>query len=163
MSDNLSFDQSVPREACKLITCVLPDHGTEKKLIRALRDEKHITRANSVSCLGLAVLASARTTFGELPQPTLVRKVDVVVTEEAANELYDYICNKAKTGVILNLGQRVYYREADSRYAFYCLWQADTSIGLVDVRLPLFGEEAELSKLAGQHRLDDFEPAASRD
>ncbi|MEN8167062.1 MAG: hypothetical protein ABFR65_06235 [Pseudomonadota bacterium] len=91
-------DQSIPREACKLITCVLPDDGTEKKLIRVLRDEKQITRANSTGCLGLAVLADARAKPGELPEPTLLRKVDVVVSEAEADELYDYIYQKARIG-----------------------------------------------------------------
>ncbi len=98
MSSQLPDDQPVPREACKLITCVLPDDGTEKKLIRALRDEKKITRANSVSCLGAAVLADAKTKFGELPEPELARKVDVVVPEAIADELYDYIYEKARIG-----------------------------------------------------------------
>ena len=98
MNDKPVAEQSVPREACKLISCVLPDDGTEKKLIRALRDEKQITRANSTSCLGLEILADARTKFGELPEPTLVRKVDVVVPEEKADDLYDYIYEKAHIG-----------------------------------------------------------------
>ena len=98
MNDKPVAEPSVPREACKLISCVLPDDGTEKKLIRALRDEKQITRANSISCLGLEILADARTKFGELPEPTLVRKVDVVVPEEEADELYDYIYEKAQIG-----------------------------------------------------------------
>jgi hypothetical protein len=91
-------DPSIRREACKLISCVLPDDGTEKKLIRALRDEKHITRANSTSCLGMAVLADAKTKFGKLPEPTLARKIDVVVSEADAEELYDYIYEKADIG-----------------------------------------------------------------
>jgi len=81
MNGDAQADPSVPREACELITCVLPEDGTEKELIPALRDEKQIIRANSVSCLGMAVLADARTKFGELSEPTLVRKVDVVVPE----------------------------------------------------------------------------------
>ena len=98
MSNKLSSNQAVPREACKLITCVLPDDGTEKKLLRDLRDEKQITRANSVSCLGLGGVVEARTKFDELPQPILVRKVDVVVPEDKADELYDYIYEKANIG-----------------------------------------------------------------
>lgn len=98
MNGKPQTDQSVPHDACKLISCVLPDDGTEKKLIRALRDEKQITRANSTSCLGLEILADARTKFGELPEPTLVRKVDVVVPEADADELYDYIYEKARIG-----------------------------------------------------------------
>ena len=98
MNSKTPTDQSVPREVCKLISCVLPDDGTDKKLIRALRDEKQITRANSISCLGLEILADAKTKFGELPEPILVRKVDVVVPEEEADELYDYIYEKAQIG-----------------------------------------------------------------
>ena len=98
MNDKLATDQAVPREACKLITCVLPDDGTEKKLMRALRDEKQITRANSTSCMGLAIQGEARTAFGKLPEPTLTRKVDVVVPESDADELYNYIYDKAHIG-----------------------------------------------------------------
>ena len=98
MNDKRHTGQPMPHEACKLITCILPDDGTEKKLIRALRDDKQITRANSASCMGIAILADAKPKFGELPKPTLIRKVDVVVAEAEADELYDYIYEKAQIG-----------------------------------------------------------------
>jgi len=98
MNEKRLSDQSIPREACKLISCVLPDDGSDKKLMRALLDEKQITRANSTSCMGMAVLADAETKFGELPQPNLVRRVDVVVPEADADVLYDYIYEKARIG-----------------------------------------------------------------
>ena len=83
---------------CKLISCVLPDDGGDKRLMRALRDEKGVVRTHSTSCLGLAVLADARTHFGELPEPTLVRRVDVVVASADADTLYDYIFEQARIG-----------------------------------------------------------------
>lgn len=97
MNDNPEGSIS-PRETCKLISCVLPNDGTEKKLLLALRDEKHIIRANSVSCMGLAILGNTVTEFGKLPEPSLTWKVDIVVPEADADDLYDYIYEKACIG-----------------------------------------------------------------
>lgn len=98
MSTKPYTNQLISSEACKLISCILPDDGTDKKLMRALRDEKKITRANSTSCMGLARSGHAKTKFGELPQTVLMRKVDVIVAEVEVDNLYDYIYEKARIG-----------------------------------------------------------------
>jgi len=66
--------------------------------MRALHAERQIATANSVSCFGLAVLADARTKYGDLPEPSLVRKVDVLVPAPDAEALYDFIYATANIG-----------------------------------------------------------------
>lgn len=66
--------------------------------MRALRDERQVTTANSASCLGLAVLEDAMTKYGDLPEPALVRKVDVLVAAADADDLFDYIYAAANIG-----------------------------------------------------------------
>lgn len=82
----------------KLITCLLPDDGSDRKLMRALRDECQVTAANSASCLGLAGLQDARTEHRDLPEPRLVRRIDVLVAAADADDLYDYIYATANIG-----------------------------------------------------------------
>jgi hypothetical protein len=82
-------------KAAKLISCILPDDGTERRLLRWLRDQKGITRANSIYCRGHSVLSKATARGGKLPEPELVRLVTIVVDADEADALFDRIYAQA--------------------------------------------------------------------
>lgn len=91
-------NRKAPSDTCKLITCILPYDGTEKILLHILRDKKKVIRANSTSCMGVAILDRVTTKVDELPEPTMVWKVDVLVPEKDADDLYEYIYEQAHIG-----------------------------------------------------------------
>ena len=91
-------DRPLPTKAAKLITCVLPDDGSDKALMRKLRQEKQIINTSSIACRGIAVLQSAKSKRDRLPEPNLVRMVEVAVAEEEADALFDYIYETAGIG-----------------------------------------------------------------
>lgn len=96
MSDGQESDYFMPLEARQIITCILPDDGTDKTLLRTLRDEKGIFGADSVACRGIAALREAKTKKGRLPQSTLVRMVNFVVSVTEAETLFEFIYEKAR-------------------------------------------------------------------
>ncbi len=81
--------------SCKVIFCVVPDDGTDLRLLLALRSELGIIQTNSTSCRGIAALGDVRTKRGKLPAPTLVKLIDVVVDEERAATVFDFIFERA--------------------------------------------------------------------
>ncbi len=95
---NQGVSQPYCQKDAKLITCVLPDNGADKKLMQALRYEKQIIRTSSVACRGIAILQSAESKSNRLPEPTLVKMVEVVVSEDEADVLFDYIYETAGIG-----------------------------------------------------------------
>ncbi len=90
--------ESAPHETSKLITCLLPDDGSHRTLLEALRYEKHLTRAEAVSCLMMGNLADAKVKPGTLPDAYLAKMVTVVVPEAEADALFEYIYEKARVG-----------------------------------------------------------------
>lgn len=85
-------------EPATMLICMLPDDGTDLKIMHQLRKEKGVTRAESVACRGVNNLQSAKTRLGRLPEPELFRILTVCVDESEADDIFCFIHANARIG-----------------------------------------------------------------
>ena len=113
--------EKVQLESAKIINCMLPDDGTDLKLMHQLKNDKGITRVDSIACRGVNNLQQVKTRSGKLPEPTLYRLLLVIVSEEQADDVFDFIYHTAQInqpgrGVLLQttlLGATLYSIPSD--------------------------------------------------
>jgi nitrogen regulatory protein PII len=75
----------------KIITCILPDDGQDMALLKALRREKGIISANTFQCRGFGLQLRRKYKWKRQVAGYSVRVVTVVVKEDQADDLFEYI------------------------------------------------------------------------
>jgi hypothetical protein len=83
--------------ACR-IQAILPNDGSDRRVLEGLLREKGVTRADTVPVRAVAMLTAAKAKRNRLPEPVIARLVTVIVSPNVADELFDYIYATARVG-----------------------------------------------------------------
>ena len=97
MTDNIKAP-TTRLEPAKMLVCMLPDDGTDIRIMRQLRKEKAVNRAESIACRGINNLRTAKTRLGKLPEPTLYRILTIIVTQDEADDVFAFVHERAQIG-----------------------------------------------------------------
>jgi hypothetical protein len=98
MSETLKEGVDLPLGPARRILAILPDDGTDRRLMEGLRCEHGVTRADSLLVREVAALRDAKAKRGRLPEPVLARLVTIIVDADAAEAVFDYVQATADIG-----------------------------------------------------------------
>jgi nitrogen regulatory protein PII len=66
--------------------------------MRQLKNEKGVTRVESIACRGVHHLQQVKTRAGKLPEPEFYRLLSVIVNDEQADDIFSFIYHNARIG-----------------------------------------------------------------
>jgi len=113
MTESIKDFTAETLQSMRMITCLIPDDGTDLKLIRLLRQEKGIVAADSIGCRGVSSLKETkRRLSSQLDDKGFVKLVEIIVPELEAEMLFRYIYTTAHidrpNGGWVTLSQPIY-------------------------------------------------------
>lgn len=98
MNDVTSTARPFALHASKRIRALLPDDGTDRRLMAALRAEMGVNAADSVAVRAVSMLREASARHDGLPQSELARLVTVIVAPEQADAIFEFMFITADIG-----------------------------------------------------------------